>query len=92
MPYIKSEDRIHLENLAKLENSGISDIGRNCRTAGELNYTITKIIHAYFYTRGGRYQQINDIVGALESCKAEFQRRIVNPYEDLKIKESGDVE
>jgi hypothetical protein len=30
-------------------------------------------------------------VGALEQAKDEFRRRVVHPYEDLKIKENGDV-
>lgn len=60
-------------------------------TAGELNWTLTMMIKGYLLRQGTCYQTINDIVGALESCKAEFQRRVVNPYEDEKIKSNGDV-
>lgn len=90
MPYITSDDRVHLEMLGR-EIVTLSDIGRNCRTSGELNYTITRIIHGYFKERGGRYQQVNDIVGALEGAKLEFYRKIVAPYEEIKEKENGSV-
>jgi hypothetical protein len=33
-----------------------------------------------------------DIVGALRCCELEIYRRLAAPYEDLKIKENGDVE
>ena len=59
--------------------------------AGELNYALTMLVWSYFQNNGGRYQQINDVLGALEGCKLEFYRRIVVPYEDQKMKENGDV-
>ena len=34
---------------------------------------------------------ISQVVGALRSAHAEFYARKVRPYEDLKIKENGDV-
>ena len=41
--------------------------------------------------KGLRYEHLNAVVGALDSCKAEFQRRVVAPYEDKKAGENGDV-
>ena len=61
------------------------------RSSGELNFALTKICIEYFEMNGGRYQQINDIVGALECCKLEWYRRKAAPYEDIKIEENGDV-
>lgn len=77
MPYITQEDKEFLE-------TELPD------TAGHLNYLFTTIINGYTED-GVSYQKINDVVGALEGAKAEFQRRIVAPYEDKKIKENGDV-
>lgn len=37
------------------------------------------------------YQMINDVMGALESAKLEFYRRIAVPYEETKRKDNGDV-
>lgn len=52
---------------------------------------ITDLISHYFEANGGRYQQVNDIVGALEGAKLEFYRRVVSKYEDQKIIQNGDV-
>lgn len=60
-------------------------------TPGELNYKITRLCLEYFKCRGGRYQQINDVVGVLECAKMEFYRRAAAPYEDSKIIIHGDV-
>ena len=81
MPYIKQEDRVRFKNLLN------DDVPSN---AGELNYVFTIIANDYF-KRVGRYQAINDIVGALEGAKLEFYRRVAAPYEDTKIRENGDV-
>lgn len=94
MPYIKNEDKTLIDARIQEASKGyfeIQDIGCQLKNSGELNYVITCIIKHYFYANGGRYQQINDVIGALEGAKAEFGRRIVIPYEDRKRKENGDV-
>ncbi len=80
MPYIADEAR-----RSELK------AGHGATNAGELNFVLTAIIQEYFKNNGGRYQQINDIVGALEGAKLEFTRRITNPYEDGAIARNGDV-
>ena len=82
MPYIKQEAR------KKFEFRFESDVADN---AGELNYALTQLVSTYFQINGGRYQQINDVLGALEGCKMEFYRRVVAPYEDKKKMANGDV-
>lgn len=77
VPYIRQEDRE--EALAAPRN------------AGELNFAITMLVQGYLRQNGRRYQQINDVVGALEGAKLEFYRRVVAPYEDQKARENGDV-
>lgn len=81
MPYIPFNDR------AAVEPRSESD----ARTAGELNYQLTILIDRYLTVNEKGYQTMNDIVGALDGAKAEFQRRVVAPYEDKKIAENGDV-
>lgn len=78
MPYIEWVARTRIEQ------------GSWPRTAGELNWFITKAIWAYFQDTP-KYQGINDVIGALEGAKLEFYRRVVVPYEDKKIIENGDV-
>ncbi len=80
MPYIRQTDRDFLEETQTTSS--------NC---GELNYSITKLLVAYINKKGLSYQIINDIIGALEASKMEFNRRIVVPYEDIKITNNGDV-
>lgn len=82
MPYIQKTDRWYRWD--------IEDANSYPRTAGELNYLLTLILHQY-YKDGGNYQAINDILGALEGAKLEFYRRIAAPYEDQKCFDNGDV-
>jgi len=78
MPYIKQEQKKEL-------------LTRPASNPGELNYLITCVIQHYIRINGLNYQNINDVIGALEGAKLEFYRRIAAPYEDIKIKENGDV-
>lgn len=65
--------------------------GARARDAGELNYAITRLLVQHVEMHGLCYATINDVVGAVEGAKAEFQRRVVAPYEDTKVLENGDV-
>jgi hypothetical protein len=77
MPYIAKEDRF--KAVEELNNPG------------ELNYAVTVLIQKYLGKHGLSYSTMNDIIGALEASKLEFNRRVVGPYEDKKIKKNGDV-
>jgi len=59
--------------------------------AGDLNFMFTLVLQDYLRAKGLSYQTINDVVGALEGAKAEFQRRVVAPYEDDAMELNGDV-
>lgn len=58
---------------------------------GQLNYSITTLLNLYQKDKGLSYQTINDIIGALESAKQEYYRRIAGPYENTKIALNTDV-
>lgn len=59
---------------------------------GELNFAITTLMIDYAVSKSKiNYELLNGIIGAVESAKAEFQRRVVAGYEDSKIAENGDV-
>lgn len=77
MPYIKKSDRERAE--------------KDPFTSGELNYAITRLILRYMGKKGKNYRNINDVIGALESCKIEFYRRYVADYEDQKRDDNGEV-
>ena len=87
MPYILPADRQKL----KPASDAIAAVVDADTSAGDLNYLISLMAKAYIDAKGLRYEHLNAVVGALDSCKAEFQRRVVAPYEDTKIGENGDV-
>ncbi|UCH31286.1 MAG: hypothetical protein JSV05_07245 [Candidatus Bathyarchaeota archaeon] len=87
MPYIKSENREKYNRVLK-ELTNIVKLVPLEQVDGELNYVITKILKEVYPLR---YFHLNRAIGVLESVKQEFYRRVVSPYEDLKIQESGDV-
>ena len=77
MPYIDPKDRIA---------SAVAPL-----TAGELNYAITKLVIGFVRQKRLSYQTINDVLGALDGASKEFYRRVVVPYENMKIAANGDV-
>ena len=89
MPYIKQEQRQKFDIGPEGATMGLylDDI----KGPGQLNYALTFICNEYMKQGHKSYQEINDIVGALECCKMEFYRRIAVPYEEIKMKENGDV-
>jgi len=78
MPYITQDARNRINNMGPAN-------------PGELNYLITVLLIDYLHKMGKNYQNINDVLGALEGAKLEFYRRVASPYEDKKIQENGDV-
>lgn len=83
MPYISPENQKEFDAL-------ISEIAKaDIKTAGELNFLFTKLAVRYIATNGLRYQQMNDVMGALDGAKAEFFRRVVAPYENQKAYDAG---
>ena len=89
MPYIKKEQRPKFKNVI---NSSIEQLVRADKTfdEGELNFLVSSIIFK-LWDANPKYANGNKIVGALECIKQEFIRRKLNNYEDLKIKENGDI-
>ena len=87
MPYIKSENRVKYDRILHelidiLKSLPVEEVD------GELNYVVTKLLKEIYPVR---YFHINKAIGVLECVKLEFYRRVAAPYEDKKIKESGDV-
>ena len=99
MPYITKDRREILnpslnELIEKLVAKELQTLGAGSHLpygvrAGDLNYVFSKIAIAYIENMG--YQQINDVIGALECAKLELYRRYVGAYEDSKMNENGDI-
>lgn len=87
MPYIKPERREKYKEALE-ELIGILKSLPVEEVDGELNYVVTKILKEIYPLR---YFHINKAMGVLECIKQEFYRRVAAPYEDMKMKESGDV-
>ncbi len=87
LPYIKSENRKKYEKIIQ-ELVGVLRSLPPEEVDGDLNYVVTKLLKEVYPLR---YYHINKAVGVLECIKLEFYRRVAAPYEDIKIKESGDV-
>ncbi len=93
MPYIKLEYRprldAHIENLAEEIKQIIQETGDEGDFAGFLNYSCTRLALKTIPAR--RYKWIAMVCGVFSNIVHEFYRRYAAPYEDQKIKESGDV-
>ena len=83
MPYIDKESRGKFDVM--IADASMID---NC---GELNYVMSKICLAYIKKKGLKYQNINDVMGALTGVQLELYRRVWADYEDTKIESNGDI-
>lgn len=54
---------------------------------GALEYTFFKILHT-ISTEFRNFTNLNGLVGVIETTKAEFINRILQPYESLKLIDS----
>ena len=84
MPYVKQEKRMDM-------GPALAELADLITVAGDLNYVICRLAHTLAVRKGGNYAAFNEAVGAIECAKQEFYRRVIAPYEDVKIKENGDV-
>jgi len=87
MPYIKPTVRSEFSGWLNPLTRFIEERGV---TPGELNYLITKLMHAALPKNAG-YEDYMDSYAAAIGASMEFYRRRLGPYEDEKIKENGDV-
>ena len=84
MPYIKDEDRPRfddaIENLTCMINS-----------KGDLNYAICEVVGRLILNTKISYTQISEWIDGVNGAERELTRRLLDPYEDIKIEENGDV-
>lgn len=84
MPYVTEERRKHLGPYLR-------EVGTRVDSPGDLTYAIYHLALEYLERHGKTFQTCNDVVGAQTNAVHEFRRRVVDPYEDIKIEENGDV-
>lgn len=84
MPYITQNNRDAID-------PALNRVAQVTTNGGELNYVISTIVATYVRKNGLRYQNISDVLGALNGAIGEFNRRVVDPYEQQKMLENGDL-
>jgi Domain of unknown function (DUF6899) len=94
MPYIKPQRREllkpKLQELVKQLQALAHEDARDLD--GDLNYTIGNLLlDVLDLIENPKYSKFNTAIGVLESVKLEMYRRFVAEYEDIKIKENGDI-
>lgn len=58
---------------------------------GHLNFLFTHHINEFLKVKGLRYQQVNDVLGALTGAHDEFKREVEDDYEAKKKEQNGRV-
>ena len=89
MPYIDKEARDKFEE-------DLNYLSQNILSVGDMNYCISTLISNFLEDIDkveGKvgYYHYNQLIGVLECAKLELYRRLVTPYEDIKITDNGDV-
>jgi hypothetical protein len=103
MPYVSEENRKLLDNsistmvlaLKRTIDDG-NIFGRDplsneevLKILGNINYCFSRVTSNLMGEVS--YSKVAMITGVLENIKQEYYRRIAENYEDLKIKENGDI-
>lgn len=86
MPYIDQEDRAQYQDIIK---NSIAQL--KSKPIGHINYVLSTILWELFDINP-RYTYGNSLIGVLSCIAREFYRRKLAPYEDQKIKSSGDIQ
>ena len=82
MPYIKQYKRPALDSI-------VDHLGQILNFDGDLNYLLFALCKRHVVPS---YNNYKNFCGELRQCATEVERRILGPYEDVKIEENGNVE
>ena len=85
MPYTLDEDR-------ERQKAAIAILTDAIQSKGDLNYTICELVGQLILKTKISYTQISEWIDGVHGAERELTRRILGPYEDLKIQQNGDVE
>lgn len=85
MPYTKQEDR-------EPQLGAIAELSAAIETKGDLNHAICELTARLILKTGGMgYTNVSNWIDAVGGAHDELRRRLLDPYEDEKIKENGDL-
>jgi len=85
MPYISESWR-----RTKI-NKYVEDMTGFIKSKGDINYAISQLIGSLILRDGIGYTTMSNYIDVLPDAEAELRRRLLDPYEDYKIIENGDV-
>lgn len=88
MPYIKPELRERLREPLKGLATVLAELS-DMELDGAFNYCVSKLLILMYGSKS--YRQLQRALGLMEAIKLEYYRRVAAPYEDVKIRENGDV-
>jgi hypothetical protein len=88
MPYIKKNQRPAIDSIIQPLIDHLKSLPLEDQD-GSLNYAVTKIIKKLYPQK---YFHYNRALGVLTAIIHELYRKVIGPYEDIKISENGDVE
>ncbi|MBI2043691.1 hypothetical protein HYT25_04860 [Candidatus Pacearchaeota archaeon] len=86
MPYITQGDKNKYESILRTLRNLINKDTKK----GELTYLVYALGLEFFKGRKS-YTNISTAISSLQDAAEELRRRHLNPYEDRKIEENGDV-
>ena len=84
MPYIKDEEK-------KKFTKFIHNLTTYINSKGDLNYVICEIVGRYIAQTGVSYTKMSEKIDTVHDAETELRRRLLDPYEDQKIIDNGDV-
>ena len=84
MPYILEKDR---PKFAK----AIEDLAIKIESKGDLNYVISDLVGRLILKTKISYTEMSEWIDGVHGAERELTRRLLDPYEDIKIEENGDV-
>jgi len=85
MPYIPQARRINF-------TPELDDCLDHIIEKGDLTFCVYYLALNLAKSRGMNYTNISTAISCLEDAAAELRLRHLNPYEDRKIRENGDIE
>lgn len=91
MPYINKSQRPELEKLVDETSAKIKELHNatgNSRGA-LMNFFISELMRSVW--NDPRYADMAEARSALQEAHDEYARRVIAPYEDLKIQQEGDI-
>jgi hypothetical protein len=91
MPYIRNELRDVVDyKIDELLYAVDGDVEHK-DLKGTMNYVVTCLMHSFKPDSGWNYSSISDVRSCLDGVRAEFERRIAGPYEEIALDKNGDI-